>query len=612
MASTELNAVTVRERGTALAKQGRFEEALASLDSDEAIRADADALNTRGMILTALGRLDEAMREFEQALAMRPDFADAINNCGTVHARRGHFELALPCYERSLAIAPDQVHARYNLSTTLLVLGDWTRGFREFETRWKLFPHEAVRLNRLKPVWLGQEDIRGKTVLLHHEQGYGDAIQFSRYAPLVAQRGARVILKALSNQAALVGGGGSSTLTGGAYPDFYAAGKVADQITTGATDNVVSVNMGDGSDTLQPTSGASNILSLGDGMDTEKLYFTKSSSNLLLTDGSGDTITFKNWYSGSADQDYVTLQVVEAASSSYDPNGSDPLRNEALEEFNFTTLVSEFNAAGSPSDWALSSGMPSAQLQGSASEAYGGDLAYYFGLDGDLTGLDLSAADATLTNSSFATAPQTIDPSSSVFGGGGIVLETMRAPLASSSGAGSTTLGATDTRSAATPPAPGETAALAATGPATSTASTSASPGSSDSTEKSSVVTPGAVAASLAASSPAPRDTTPERPVPHSTIGTAEEIPLLQGGYLPRPQDTPAIRLPYVDPVRLGWMAADDIVNRGDPALLSASSEGADESGISTEELLVGAAASRRLPEPRIGRPIGADRFRST
>ena len=187
-------AVAARERGIALAKQGRFPEALASLATENIGEDDAEGLNTRGMVLTALERLDEALECFERALAVRPDFADAINNCGTVHARRGDFAAARGCYERSLALAPDQVHASYNLSTTLLALGEWSRGFREFEIRWKLFPHEAVRRNRLAPAWLGEFDVSGKTLLLHHEQGYGDAIQFSRYAPLVAQRAARVII----------------------------------------------------------------------------------------------------------------------------------------------------------------------------------------------------------------------------------------------------------------------------------------------------------------------------------------------------------------------------------------------------------------------------------
>jgi hypothetical protein len=84
--------------------------------------------------------------------------------------------------------------------------------------------------------------------------------------------------------------------------------------------------------------------------------------------------------------------------------------------------VSQFNAAGSSANWALSIGMPSAQLASSATAAYGGDLAYYEGLNGNLTGMNLSAAQATLTNSAYATGTQTIDSWSSISSGGGLHL----------------------------------------------------------------------------------------------------------------------------------------------------------------------------------------------
>jgi hypothetical protein len=228
-------------------------------------------------------------------------------------------------------------------------------------------------------------------------------------------------IKASSNQAALIAGAGSSTLTGGAYKDFYAAGLVSDSITTGATANVVSVNKGDGATTLAPTTSASNVLSLGAGIDTESLEFTKSGNNLVLTDGvSGDSITFTSWFSGSSDQDYSTLQVIEIASPNYNSGGSDPLRNKPIEAFNFKTLVSAYIAAGESSNWLLSNDMASAALTTSASADYGGDLAYYFGLNGNLTGVDLTDVSSVLTNSAYGTGTQTINAFSSISGGGGL------------------------------------------------------------------------------------------------------------------------------------------------------------------------------------------------
>lgn len=173
----------------------RREEALTAAERAVASApSDCNALNTRGMIFDSLGRTDEARADYERALTIDPRFADAINNIGILHSREGRFLNALACFERSLALAPNQRHTLYNRSTALLSLGEWQRGFREFESRWQIFPHEASRRQRLAPVWTGQCEISGKTILIHHEQGYGDTLQFCRYVPLVARLGATVIL----------------------------------------------------------------------------------------------------------------------------------------------------------------------------------------------------------------------------------------------------------------------------------------------------------------------------------------------------------------------------------------------------------------------------------
>lgn len=173
----------------------RADEALKTAEQALALDADsAPALNMHGMILDALGRAEDARGQFERILARDPDNSDAMTNRAITHARAGEFAEALDRYERSLTLNPDQPHAVYNRAVVRMALGDWTRGLAEFESRWRIFPHEAARLTRLAPPWRGCEDIAGKTVLLHHEQGYGDTLQFSRYVPLVAARGARVIL----------------------------------------------------------------------------------------------------------------------------------------------------------------------------------------------------------------------------------------------------------------------------------------------------------------------------------------------------------------------------------------------------------------------------------
>ncbi len=111
------------------------------------------------------------------------------------------------------------------------------------------------------------------------------------------------------------------------------------------------------------------------------------------------------------------MQVIESASASYNSAGTDVLRNKPIEEFNFTTLVANFTTAGNPANWQLSQKEGADTIASSATSAYGGDLAYYYGKNGNLTGLNVSAAQSTLTNASYATALQTVDAWASVSGG---------------------------------------------------------------------------------------------------------------------------------------------------------------------------------------------------
>lgn len=228
-------------------------------------------------------------------------------------------------------------------------------------------------------------------------------------------------------------------------------------------------------------------MSLGAGIDTESLFFTKTGNNLILTDGvTDDSVTFTNWYASASNQVVTKLQVVEIASASYNGTGTDALRNKPLEEFNFTSLVSQFNTAGSPANWALSNGMPTAAITSSATAAYGGDLAYYFGLNGNLTGMNLSAAQSTLTNASYATATQTIDSWASISGGPIKLLFVKGGPSIESTGTGlgippttdAVTVGEPSTASSASVMAPPVTAAATDAPPAAVLAPANTAPAS--------------------------------------------------------------------------------------------------------------------------------------
>ena len=187
--------VALTKRALALNESECREEALATVD--RAVRSspdDLNVLNARVIILDNLCRYEEALRDLERMLAISPTDGDAVNNKGMVLARLGRFSEALQWYERSLQLTPDQPAARYNRSLIRLALGDWIRGFDEFETRWETDSLKGARLTGLAPLWTGQESLRGRTILLYHEQGYGDTLMSVRYIPLLAERGARVLL----------------------------------------------------------------------------------------------------------------------------------------------------------------------------------------------------------------------------------------------------------------------------------------------------------------------------------------------------------------------------------------------------------------------------------
>jgi Tfp pilus assembly protein PilF len=191
-------------RGNTLQELQRPAEALASYESALAIRPDhAEALYNRGVVLKGLRRPDEALASFDSALAIDPNHVDALNNRGVVLRDLDRPHEALASYDRALSLDPGYAEAHSNRSCVALLLGDFERGFEEFEWRWRVPEIAPWRRDFAQPLWRGEAPLEGKTILLHAEQGFGDAIQFARYVPLVAARGAKVVLEVPPPLAAL-------------------------------------------------------------------------------------------------------------------------------------------------------------------------------------------------------------------------------------------------------------------------------------------------------------------------------------------------------------------------------------------------------------------------
>ena len=198
------NAVSIRPEyaeahsnlGDALQAIKQFDAALTCYNKAIDCRPEyAEAYANRGVALKELKQFEASVASYDRAIQLKPDYAEAFSNRGIALENLNQFTAAIASYEKAISLKPDYAEAYWNKSLALLLRGDFAKGWPLYEWRWKNEISQTKLRNFTQPLWLGQASLQGKTILLHSEQGLGDTIQFCRYAKVVKELGARVVME---------------------------------------------------------------------------------------------------------------------------------------------------------------------------------------------------------------------------------------------------------------------------------------------------------------------------------------------------------------------------------------------------------------------------------
>ena len=217
-------AVAHFNRANLFRETGQYSEAIYSYNTAVLLDPNyAESFNNLGNTLRDLGRLHEALIVYVKALLLRPKHGPAHNNVATTFHSLGDLVEARASYDAGLLEAPGCSDLKFNKSLLLLLSGDYQGGWELYESRLEMDDLKKKLPAFDEPRWDGCEDIIGKRLFIHEEQGLGDLIHFCRYVPALIDKGVEVFLetpKALAPLLKTLHPKVRLVLTGARPPDF--------------------------------------------------------------------------------------------------------------------------------------------------------------------------------------------------------------------------------------------------------------------------------------------------------------------------------------------------------------------------------------------------------
>jgi Tfp pilus assembly protein PilF len=172
-----------------------YEEAIKNYDRALELNPDnANIYSNKSIVYRSMKRYEDAFKSLDCAIKLKPDLAAAYSNRGLVHSELKQYKTAIKDFDRAIELEPTIGDAYWNKSNLKILEGCYGEGWQLFEWRWKTTFLNLQPRDFKQPLWLGQESITNKIILIHHEQGLGDSIQFSRYIPLLEKYNPKEII----------------------------------------------------------------------------------------------------------------------------------------------------------------------------------------------------------------------------------------------------------------------------------------------------------------------------------------------------------------------------------------------------------------------------------